>query len=87
MDPITDPRASDPIPAWVAATELHRLRAELLSAARAWEGAAQRAEDPAVRSAAAVTARAFYRALNLANAGGPVAREPAWRRVLRAIVG
>ena len=94
MDPITDPRASDPIPAYLLAEELHRLRAEIHAARVALEVAAAQEPRPANRAALEALVRVFYRLLNASSMNNrrlepaPTPAPVGWlRRVLRAIVG
>jgi hypothetical protein len=88
-EPITDPRANELIPAYVAGTEAWRLRKDLHHAAIVWEGIAKSHRDPDIRQAASATSVLLFRAVNLSNATGPplpVERPSWWRRVLLALL-
>lgn len=86
-EPITDPRARDLIPAYVAGRELWLLRADMHRAADACDRAS-RSKDPEVRQMATAMGHVLRRAVNLANVAGlpePTPRLSWWRRVLLAL--
>ena len=86
-EPITDPRANDPVPAYVVSRELWLLRADMHRAADACDKAA-RSRDPEVRALATAVGHVLRRAVNLANVTGPPELTPRlswWRRVLLAL--
>lgn len=84
-EPRTDPRANDPVPAYVLGLELWHLRECLLEAGAIWHDLGQRHRDPEIRRAAAATARVFYRAVN-GSIATTIPRAPKqlprWRRLL-----
>ena len=85
-EPRTDPRANDPVPAYVLGMELHQLRAELLAAALAWEAVARVETHPQRKAAAVAMQRVCYRAVNAANVSSTPTLSR-WRRVWLALVG
>ncbi len=88
-EPITDPRANELIPAYVAGTQAWRIRKEMHHAAIVWEGIARTHRDPDIRQAASATSALLYLAVGLSNATGPpphVERPSWWRRMLFALL-